>query len=133
MPGDWENVFIVTRVWAVAKISSGWGNILSRWGIKQLGISFGSNSLLFSYESSWGVHLHITWRNPWPLPLTTAMCVLCRSINQLLSCIIFLYLGQRILFIILGSSLGLIGSNWLKGSIRLYYYSFKIFLSFWLV
>ena len=62
MPGDWENVFIVTRVRAVAKISSCWGNTLSRWGIKQLGISFGSNYLLFSYESSWGVHLHITWR-----------------------------------------------------------------------
>ena len=55
-------MFIVTRVRAIAKISSCWGNTLSRWGIKQLGISFGSNSLLFSYESSWGVHLHITWR-----------------------------------------------------------------------
>ena len=62
MPEDWENVFIVTRITAVAKISSCWVNTTNRWGIKQLGISFGSISPLFSHESSQGVHLLITWR-----------------------------------------------------------------------
>ena len=40
----------------VTKISSWRVNISSRWGIKQLSISFGSIFLLFSYESSWGPH-----------------------------------------------------------------------------
>ena len=39
---------------AVTKISSCRVNTTSRLGIKQLGISFGSKFLFFSYESSWG-------------------------------------------------------------------------------
>ena len=39
---------------AVTKISSCWINTTSRRGIKQLGISFGSIFLLFSYENSRG-------------------------------------------------------------------------------
>ena len=43
---------ILPRV--VTKISSCRVNTTSRWGIKQLGVSFGSISLLFSFESSQG-------------------------------------------------------------------------------
>ena len=39
----------------VTKISSCRVNTTSKQGIKQLGISFGSIFLLFSYESSWEV------------------------------------------------------------------------------
>ena len=47
-----QNEFILSR--AVTKISSCRVNTTSRRGIKQLGISFGSIFLLFSYESSRG-------------------------------------------------------------------------------
>ena len=40
--------------WVVTKISNYWANTTSRWGIKQLGISFGSIFLLFSDESNLG-------------------------------------------------------------------------------
>ena len=40
----------------VTKISSCRVNTISRWGIKQLGISFGSIFLLFSNKSSRGPH-----------------------------------------------------------------------------
>ena len=41
---------------AVSKISRRWVNTTSKWGIKQLRISFGSIFLLFPYESSWPSH-----------------------------------------------------------------------------
>ena len=53
LPG-FESSFFFNRPRAVTKISSCWVNTTSRLGIKQLGISFGSSFLLFSYESSWG-------------------------------------------------------------------------------
>ena len=46
--------FVVSRV--VIKISSCQVSTTSRWGIKHLGVSFGSNFLLFSIKSSWGPH-----------------------------------------------------------------------------
>ena len=67
-------MFIVTRVTAVAKISSCWVNTTNRWGIKQLGISFGSISLLFSYESSQGLTFLLAGGNPWP-PALNDNCV----------------------------------------------------------
>ena len=48
------SVMFLVRVRAVTKISGCQVNKTSRWGIKQLGISFGSIFLLFSYESSQG-------------------------------------------------------------------------------
>ena len=44
----------------VTRISSCRVNTISRQGIKQLGISFGSVFILFSYESSRG-HVHNSW------------------------------------------------------------------------
>ena len=49
---DTSVIGIINR--AVTKISSCWVNTTSRQGIKQLGISFGSIFLLFSYETSRG-------------------------------------------------------------------------------
>ena len=50
-------VVFITSEMSLAKISSHWVNITSRWDIRQLlGISFGSIFLLFSYETSWGPH-----------------------------------------------------------------------------
>ena len=54
---------------AVTKISSCWVNTTSRRGIKQLGISFGSIFLLFSYEISRGHVLNSQERNPLATPL----------------------------------------------------------------
>ena len=48
-------LLLLSRV--VTKISNCWVNTTSRWEIKQLGISFGSIFLLFSYESNLG-HVH---------------------------------------------------------------------------
>ena len=45
-------LLLLSRV--VAKISNCWVNTTSRWEIKQLGISFGSIFLLFSYASNLG-------------------------------------------------------------------------------
>ena len=45
---------LLTR--AVTKISSCQVNTTNRWGIIQLGISFGYIFLLFSYEKCWGLH-----------------------------------------------------------------------------
>ena len=42
----------VLSIRAVTKISIWWVNTTSRWGIKQLGISFGSIFIVFSYERS---------------------------------------------------------------------------------
>ena len=42
------------KIWDVTKISSCRVNTTSRQGIKQLGISFGSICLLFSYATSQG-------------------------------------------------------------------------------
>ena len=54
---------------AVTEISSSWINTTSRRGIKQLGISFGSIFLLFSYENSPGQTFLVTGENPRPPPL----------------------------------------------------------------
>ena len=52
-----NQTFLLSKICkAVTKISSCWVHTTSRWGIKQLGISFGSIFLLFSYESSQGPH-----------------------------------------------------------------------------
>ena len=47
------SVSVTVKVRAVTKILSCWISTTSRRGIKQLGISFGSIFLLFSYENSW--------------------------------------------------------------------------------
>ena len=52
----------------VTKIPSCWVKTTSRWGIKQLGVTFGSLFLLFSNKRSRG-HVHSTRVNPWPPPL----------------------------------------------------------------
>ena len=48
----WDIFWFVGGHGAVTKISGCWVNTASRQGIKQLGISFASIFLLFSYESS---------------------------------------------------------------------------------
>ena len=60
---------------AVTKISSRRVNTTSRWGIKQLGISFGSIFLPFSHESSRD-HVHSSWGNPRPLALDDCSAIL---------------------------------------------------------
>ena len=54
---------------AVTKISSCRVNTTSRRGIKQLGISFGSKFLFFSYEINRGHVLSSRERNPLAMPL----------------------------------------------------------------
>ena len=49
-----HNTMCTASCRAVTKISSCWVNTTSGRGIKQLGISFGSSFLLFSFESSQG-------------------------------------------------------------------------------
>ena len=50
-------------------------NTASRWGIKQLGISFSSIFLLFSYEKVARGHIHNSrGKNPGPRLLMTALC-----------------------------------------------------------
>ena len=63
---------IPTRA-VITKISSCQVNTTSRWGIKQLGISFGSIVLLFSYEQSWGRILSNREKSPAPNSLMTAL------------------------------------------------------------
>ena len=55
LPWVWILIFF-SKPRTVTKISSCWVNTTSRLGIKQLGISFGSIFLIFSYESSRGPH-----------------------------------------------------------------------------
>ena len=52
----------------MTKISSFWVNTISKQGIKQLGISFGSIFLFFSEESS-GEHVYVAGGNPRPTAL----------------------------------------------------------------
>ena len=49
---------ITTNVRVFSKISSCRVNTTSRWGIKQLGVSFGSIFLLFSFERIAGGYIH---------------------------------------------------------------------------
>ena len=49
-----NNIQLLLLSRAVTKISNYWVNTTSRWGIRQLGISFGSIFLLFTYESNLG-------------------------------------------------------------------------------
>ena len=55
---------------AVAKISSCWVYVISGKGIVQLGISFGSISLLFPARVAQGLTLIVAGGNPWPLFLS---------------------------------------------------------------
>ena len=52
----------------VTKISSCQVNTTSRWGKKQLGVSFGSIFLLFSFESSRGPRYRSRRKSPAPAP-----------------------------------------------------------------
>ena len=57
-------LLLLSRV--VTKISNCWVNTTSRWKIKQLGISFGSIFLLFSYESNLGYVHSSQGKSPTP-------------------------------------------------------------------
>ena len=67
-PNYFRNITLVTAVRAVTTISSCQVNTTSRWGIKQLGISFGSIFLLFSYGSSRGLYSWKPEEIPGPRP-----------------------------------------------------------------
>ena len=54
---------------AVTQISSCRVNTKSRWGIKQLGISFDSIFPLFSHKSSLGATFLAAKGNPWSQPV----------------------------------------------------------------
>ena len=62
--------------WGVSKISSSWVNTTSRWGIKQLEISFGSIFLLFFDERSWGPHSQQPGEAPAPASCIIKVLVL---------------------------------------------------------
>ena len=51
-----DSNIIITLFRVVTKMSSGQVNTTRRQGISQLGVSFGSIFLLFSFESSQGPH-----------------------------------------------------------------------------
>ena len=51
-----DSNIIITLFRVVTKMSSGQINTTRRRGINQLGVSFGSTFLLFSFESSQGPH-----------------------------------------------------------------------------
>ena len=51
-----DSNIIITLFRVVTKMSSGQVNTTRRQGINQLGVSFGSIFLLFSFESSQGPH-----------------------------------------------------------------------------
>ena len=57
----------------VTNISSCRVNTTRKWGIRQLGISFGFIFSLFSYESSWRPYLWEPRENPSPGLLMTAL------------------------------------------------------------
>ena len=69
---------------AVIEISSCQVNTTSRWGIKQLGISFGSIFLLFSCGSSKGPHSWKPKEIPNTRPLMTALLLQFMEKNALL-------------------------------------------------
>ena len=51
------------------RVPSCWVKTTSRWGIKQLGVTFGSIFLPFSNKSSRGVTFIVAGGNPWLPPL----------------------------------------------------------------
>ena len=75
-------IVVISR--AVTKISSCWVRTTSRQGIKQLGISFASIFLLFSYESSQRQCLGQPGEIPGPRLLMTALDTLYFGCNLVL-------------------------------------------------